>query len=60
MSRESMMRKHGLTEADFKPKPKTEEPKITDELGNVYTQYIGNDGTVKLKMIESYNGELFE
>lgn len=47
---------------NIKPKKDTpkEEPKITDELGNVYSQYIGTDGGIHLKLIESYNGELFE
>lgn len=40
---------------------KLEQPKIvTDSIGNKYRQEIGEDGTVRLILIESYNGELFE
>lgn len=40
---------------------KLEQPKIaTDSIGNKYRQEIGEDGTVRLVLIESYNGELYE
>lgn len=33
---------------------------ITDEFGNVYEQVINTDGTISLKLIESFTGELFQ
>lgn len=40
---------------------KLEQPKtVTDSIGNKYRQKIVEDGTVRLVLIESYNGELYE
>lgn len=33
---------------------------VTDSIGNKYRQEIGEDGTVRLVLTESYNGELYE
>lgn len=62
---EKRLAKLGLNPEDFKPNKakKKEEPKtnrVTDDDGNVYEQFINTDGTIRLKLVESYNGELFE
>lgn len=43
-----------------KAEPKNDDSKIMDDNGNVYEQYISTEGTIMLKLVESYTGELFE
>lgn len=55
----------GLNPADFEPsvfRKSEEKPSdtVTDEVGNVYKQMVNTDGTVTLKLVESYTGILYE
>lgn len=42
------------------PTPEPTPVLVTDEIGNTYRQEIGTDGKIRLVMVESYTGELFE